>query len=376
MFATLFQKSGLDIADFEFFRFAGLSDLLSSNLSCLVYKCVISRQFGGKNMAVGGLCPQPDFEPDAGGQFLTFVVPAANGCNLKCSFCIVRQRREITRTYLQPDDFVRFIREAARRRPIFALAIQGFEPLLPESLPYTRAILAAGRFLGVPTSLVTNGTKLVDAIDLLAALAPNKIAVSLDAATADIHDRIRGVTGACAASVGGIKRAIEVLAPRTRIVVSSVLMPSKRHDLDAMPARLLEIGIDRWLISPLLRVGRDQSGGPVGDRASLFRDLLMLQQSANRAGVRMTVDDEFDHLGHEGACVSQPSLRALHVRRLPAKVELFRLTPSGQCSTGDGILKQVTPDTPRWQPGAMHAGDFLEILKLSKPAELHCRQTA
>jgi hypothetical protein len=56
-------------------------------------------------------------------------------------FCLVRQRREITNAYLQPYDFVRFIREAMERAPIFALAIQGYEPLLPESLPYTRAIL-------------------------------------------------------------------------------------------------------------------------------------------------------------------------------------------------------------------------------------------
>src|SRR5215831_8959335 len=174
-------------------------------------------------------CLQPNCEPGIEGQFLTFVVPAPNGCNLKCSFCIVRQRREITETLLRSEDMAHFIREAAERAPIFALAIQGYEPLLQEALPYTQAILATGRFLGLPTSVVTNGTKLVDAIDLLKTLAPNKIAISLDAASGDIHDRIRGVAGARAASVGGIKRAIEVLAPRTRLVVMSVLLPSKRH---------------------------------------------------------------------------------------------------------------------------------------------------
>src|SRR5262249_19767587 len=152
-----------------------------------------------------------------------------NGCNLKCSFCFVRQRQEVAEVLLRPEDIVRFIREAAERAPIFALAIQGYEPLLPESLPYTRAILAAGQFLGRPATMVTNGTKLADAVDLLATLSVNKIAISLDAASADIHDRIRGVAGAWAASVDGIKRAIEVLAPRTRLVVTSVLLPSKRH---------------------------------------------------------------------------------------------------------------------------------------------------
>jgi pyruvate-formate lyase-activating enzyme len=324
-------------------------------------------------MVVSGLQPQPDFEPGVVGQFLTFVVPAP-GCNLKCSFCLVRQRREITDTRLLPNDLARFIREAAERAPIFALAIQGYEPLLPESLPYTQAILATGRFLGLPASLVTNGVKLADAIGLLATLSPNKIAISLDAASADIHDRIRGVAGAWAATVGGIKRAIEVLAPRTRLVVASVLLPSRRHYLDALPALLREIGIDRWIINPLLRVASGQAGGPVGHRAGLYRDLLILQEAADRAGVRLTVDDEFDHLNHDAASVLQPSLRALHVRTLPPNVEIFRLAPSGQCSTGDDILKQVTPDGPRWQPGAMDAGDFLD--KLHRLADSRRRQAA
>src|SRR5215469_4448652 len=155
-------------------------------------------------MASTGLRPQPDFDPGVGGQFLTFVVPAHSGCNLKCPFCLIRQRREITDTRLRPEDFARFIREAAGRAPIFALAIQGYEPLLPESLPYTQAILATGRFLGLPTSLVTNGTKLFDSVDLLKTLSPTKIAISLDADSAEVHDDIRGVPGEWKATIDGV----------------------------------------------------------------------------------------------------------------------------------------------------------------------------
>ena len=324
-------------------------------------------------MTAACLQPEPDCELGSG-QFLTFVVPAPSGCNLNCSFCIVRQRRETAETCLSPNDLVRFVREAVEQRPTFALAIQGYEPLLPESLPFTQAILGTGRFVEIPTSLVTNGTKLADAVDLLATLAPVKIAVSLDAASADIHDRLRGVAGAWAAAVGGIRRAIDALAPRTRIVVSSVLLPSRRHYLDGMPALLREMGIDRWIINPLLRVGDGEVGGPVADRASLFRDLMALQAAARREGVRLTVDDEFDHLGHDAVCVTDPSIRALHVRTLPPNVELYRLTPSGQCSVGDHVLQRVTPDTPRWIPGDMHAGDFLETLSTQTQAAR--RQTA
>jgi sulfatase maturation enzyme AslB (radical SAM superfamily) len=324
-------------------------------------------------MASAGLQPEPDCKLGSG-QFLTFVVAAPSGCNLSCSFCIVRQRREIAETSLTPDNLVRFVREAVERRPTFALAIQGYEPLLPESLAFTQAILGTARFLGIPTSLVTNGTRLADAVDLLTTLAPAKIAVSVDAASAETHDRIRGVAGAWAAAVWGIRRAIDALAPRTRVVVSSVLLPSRRHYLDGMPARLREIGVDRWIINPLLRVGGNQAGGPVANRESLFRDLLVLQEGARREGIGLTVDDEFDHLHHDAACISEPSLRALHVRTLPANVEIFRLTPGGQCSVGDDILKQVTPDTPRWAPGNVHAGDFLEML--SRQTQAARRQIA
>jgi MoaA/NifB/PqqE/SkfB family radical SAM enzyme len=316
-------------------------------------------------MASAGLQPQPDFDADSAGQFLTFVVPSLNGCGLECPFCLIRQRREITETSLGPNDLVRFIREAAQRAPIFAVAIQGYEPLQPGSLPYTQAILGTGRFLNLPTTLVTNGVELVDAVDLLKTLSPAKIAISLDGTRADIHDRLRGVGGAWAATVAGVRRALDVLAPQTRLAVASVLIPSRRHYLDGMPALLREIGIDRWIVSPLLRVGGDEAGGPVGDRMDLFDDLLVLHAAADRVGVRLTIDDEFGHLGHNAACALQPALRALHVRTLPPKVELFRLTPGGQCSRGNGVLTQAAPDGPRWQPGVIHAGDFLE--RISTP---------
>jgi MoaA/NifB/PqqE/SkfB family radical SAM enzyme len=313
-------------------------------------------------MGATGLLPTPECDPDAGGVFLTFVVPALSGCNLSCSFCLIRQRNEITETRLNPEDYARFVREVADRQPIFALAIQGYEPLLPASLPYTQAILATGRFLGIPTSVVTNGVGLFDAVPLLKTLTPAKIAVSLDAASPDVHDRIRGLKGAWEASVAGLRRATEVLAPQTRLVVESVLLPSQRHHLDAMPARLREIGIDRWIINPMLRVGREMAGGPIAEHARLFRDLSILQEAADRAGVHLTVDDEFGNLDRSAAGAFQPALRAVNVRTLPPRVTLFRLAPGGHCSKGSDVLKRVTSGTPCWEPGASHAADFLDMM--------------
>jgi MoaA/NifB/PqqE/SkfB family radical SAM enzyme len=287
------------------------------------------------------------------------VVPAQNGCNLKCGFCIVRQRQETTETLLKPEDYARFIREAAEHKRPYAVSIQGYEPLLPEALPYTQAILATARFLGIPAGLVTNGVGLADAVELLQTLAPTKIAVSIDAASADLHDRIRGVAGAWQASVAGVRKAAATLASHTRMAVTSVLLPSRRHHLDAMPALLRDIGIDQWILSPLLRVGRDGAGGPVGDRARLFRDVAILQEAADRAGVRMVVDDELGLLDCTAVSPFQPGMRSVDIRTLPARVELYRLTPGGQCSKGSDALREVTPATPRWRPGETNAAAFL-----------------
>jgi hypothetical protein len=104
----------------------------------------------------------------------------------------------------------------------------------------------------------------------------------------------------------------------------------------------------------------------------VFRDVLVLQKLADRAGVRMTLDDEFNRLNHDAACAAAPLLRALDVRTLPPNVEIFRLTPNGQCSAGDSILRQATSGTPRWRPGVIHAGNFLG--ELGATAEPSVRQ--
>ena len=59
------------------------------------------------------------------------------------------------------------------------MAIQGYDPLLPEALPYASRF-CDGRFLNLRATLVTNGT---DAVDLLKALALAKVSISLSHAS-------------------------------------------------------------------------------------------------------------------------------------------------------------------------------------------------
>jgi MoaA/NifB/PqqE/SkfB family radical SAM enzyme len=239
------------------------------------------------------------------------------------------------------------------------LCIQGYEPLLPDSFPYTRAILSTGQWLSIPTSFVTNGTHLAQWVDELAVLAPGRISVSLDAAEAEAHDRQRRKAGAFASTVEGLRRAASALPEETELVVTSVLIPKRRAQLDGVPVLLHDIGIKRWVVTALQKVGKDRPGGPVGEREKILTDLRILRDHAEAAGIDFKVDDEFDGLASGG---KPDGFEKNRIRRLVNPDGVYRLVPDGRCSKGADILKPLTDQTPRWDPKTMDAATFLAQL--------------
>ncbi len=299
------------------------------------------------------------------GTVLTVIVPASHGCNLKCAFCYIDQRDEQKLPHsLDVGQFADFVRAAHHAEEIAALCIQGHEPLLPDSFAYTAALLELGQEHRFPVSFVTNGTYLASRVDELAELAPARIAVSLDSHLAERHDRQRGVGGAFDMTVEGLRRAAADPVLRDVTGVASVLIPKKRDQLIGMPALLADIGIERWTVTCLFKVGKDDAiGGPVGDRAKTFQDLLVLQREAEKHGIEMIVDDEFGRLSEEDMNRDVVDINRLRIHRLQRPSGVFRLMPDGRCSIGTELLQEVADDTPRWIPGEEHAADFLQRVR-------------
>lgn len=302
-------------------------------------------------------CTKAAFEK---GSIATFIVPAPNGCNLDCPFCFIRQRNEHAESRdLSPGDYVNFI-EAFDG--IQFICIQGYEPLLPESFTYTREILATGQRLGIPTSLVTNGTHLRQHVPALSKLRLSRIAVSLDSADAAVHDRARGKEGAFDDALAGLRYAVSVPVLKKALVVTSVLMPKKRDRLMGMPALLAELGIDRWVVNALVKVGKGgKLGGPAGERNAILDDLLVLKAEADRHGIDMVVDDEFGRLSDDDRARELMEVEALRIKRLVRPEGVYRLVPTGHCSRGTDILKPIHDQTPVWHP-SMDVGEFLDSI--------------
>ena len=299
---------------------------------------------------------------------LTFIVPAPDGCNLACPYCYIdRRKEEAIRADLEPEDYATFIAQFSKREPIGAICVQGYEPLLPESFAYTRAILEAGRRLNVPTSLVTNGTYLDRWVEELAELKPQKIAVSIDADDPATHDKSRGKIGAFEDSMRGLRLAAQNPVLQPVLTLASILMPQKHERLLGMPKLARELGVDHWVATVLQQVGTDEIGGPVGDRRQIFSDLLTLKREAELQGIQFVVDDEFGKLSEDDLDRDVVDINALRIRRLERPSGTFRLLPTGQCSMGLDILREVGAHTPTWSPDE-DAYAFVERMRQKKPS--------
>jgi len=286
------------------------------------------------------------------GVALTLIVPAI-ACNLSCSFCAIRQRKEIAEVALRPEDYATFIKDVAACEPTAMVSIQGFEPLLPEAWPYTSAVLAAAREAGVTSSLVTNGLLLEERAADLVALEPAGITVSIDSAVGQQHDRLRGRKGALEKTVAGIRALSKFPGYCERITVSSVLLPRRRRFLEGMPKLLATLGVTQWAVSPLLRI-RNGVGGPVAPSDMILDDVLALHELAAAEGVELILDDELGCLEARSEHYQQ-----FLIRRFERPDGLARLTPSGACSIGSEILAEVDDQTPVWRPGKEGPAAFL-----------------
>jgi len=288
-------------------------------------------------------------DPTANGAILTFITPVDGGCGMKCGYCFISQRGEVTsKQALLPTDYVEFIRGVSKVQKIAAIALQGYEPLAPTSLPWTEAILSAGRDIGAETGLVTNGLHLSENIEMLDRLDCGGVTVSIDADTAYEHDRLRRRQGAWEIATNGLSVAARDLR-QTKVIAHSVLFAGHAERLSKLPITLAAAGVKQWAVSPLIRFRKDGAAVLHGEAEQLRRDLNCLAKAASDAAVELLADDEF-HLLKDGIAADRLLPGVAH-RTLSRPDGLLRLMPDGRCSFGLDVLKTTTCEARPWAPG-------------------------
>lgn len=271
------------------------------------------------------------------GLFLTMVLPAPNGCNLKCPFCAISARGEAQESALRDEDYIRFLEAVTSNTPVTRLSLQGYEPLLPEVWELTKALFRTADRFDLETGLVTNGTYLAEHAYELSGLA-DLVAISIDSAEHGIHNRRRGVPGALEQTLEGLRQAARHFGDA--ISVNSVLFPKRSHDLFGMPKLLQEYGVRDWVISPLI----DFRGGCYQlESDELHMALLDLTARAKEYGVDTYLGDELRRFK------SDQLYQQLSVAALESTEFVVRLSPDGTCSRGKEILAH-SATAPKWDP--------------------------
>ena len=263
---------------------------------------------------------------------LTFLAPAER-CNQRCPACILDRTGEPVQSFdLSPDDFAlgvsQFVAAGARIR---AVLFQGYEVTLPRSWPYVEAVFRVAREHSIRRGFITNGMLLHKWIDRTAALDTQRVTVSLDGASPEVNDPIRGIKGAFNATVESLRAFVQrVPGYRTRLAVASCVYPRQNEaSLREMPRLLRSLGIERWLITFEVMIV-DGVGRPAQAPETIPDTLRSLLEAADRYGVRAIANDELGVLNREVESVPL----GLRTTRLIEPDYLYRIEPSGHVPRG------------------------------------------
>jgi SynChlorMet cassette radical SAM/SPASM protein ScmF len=172
-------------------------------------------------------------------------------CNLSCSHCwISPEFSQLQQSGIPLDALKKTISEAGALG-LSSVKLTGGEPLLYRQLDELLAFLASKE---LTIYIETNGT-LIDQkmIEYFQAAKVTQISVSLDAASEEIHDKIRGIKGSYGRTLQGLRRLAD------SGLQFQIIMTLQRKNCNEIPGMIFlseEVGATSLKINHLLPCGR------------------------------------------------------------------------------------------------------------------------
>ncbi len=229
-------------------------------------------------------------------------------CNLRCRHCYINPEHHGTETlslstiYAWMELFARRFTDVTQANLIFL----GGEPTLHPELP---ASIKKARELGFRSITVdSNGFLFHDFLESISPEELDFLSFSLDGASANVNDSIRG-KGVFDVCIKGIKRAVSMGFNVSVIFTASRL---NIHDLKNMPALLTVLGVKRFFIQVIGIRGRSASyqedvAGKAGEGLQLAREqwedvVGNVAQHAAASGMHVTYPRVFLDTVEEFSC--------------------------------------------------------------------------
>ncbi|MCP4722784.1 MAG: radical SAM protein, partial [Desulfobacteraceae bacterium] len=189
-------------------------------------------------------------------------------CNLSCSHCYINKAQHGDRT-LPIDTIKNWLGLFAPKAAQTNLVLLGGEPTLHPDLHL--AVKEAGHLKFKSITIDTNGFLFHDILEKITPKDIDFLSFSLDGATRDTNDLIRG-KGSYDAVFSGIKRAGEKGFSCSMIYTVS---DKNIHELDQMPALVQGLGIDRFFIQVIGMRGESSKPNHKDHALQVSKDLWL-----------------------------------------------------------------------------------------------------
>lgn len=207
-------------------------------------------------------------------------------CDLACLHCRAEAAPDADPRQLDTKAGLKLLRQLAEATPKPHLIFTGGDPLKRADL---FELIAAARDLGLAVSVSPSATPLLteEAIDRLLVAGVDAISLSLDGASAEKHDAIRGVPGCYERTLEVGRRARDVgLAFQVNTLVSAETL----GELPQIDSLVRAIGASRWSLFFLVNVGRGTVLTPIS--AQQTEELLgWLAERAKVPGLVVTTTE-------------------------------------------------------------------------------------
>lgn len=173
-------------------------------------------------------------------------------CNLRCGFCFTDSpRRTLEGTLDMPDERWRRVVDEAIDLGAIEAVVTGGEPLLRRDL--TLELVERLSAAGLAVSLNTNGWFVdADVADRLAACRGLRAHVSIDGASPQLHDGVRGVPGSWRRAIGAVDL---LLAREVPVEVLHIVNPTNAATLDQFLELMWLLGVRRVGASTVVPIG-------------------------------------------------------------------------------------------------------------------------
>lgn len=229
---------------------------------------------------------------------LQLTIDLTNRCNLRCRHCFNRSgENPFVEDELTDEEVLDFLHDVVAMQPL-NLCFCGGEPLLRKELLLQGIRLLAEN--GIRASMVTNGLLMTETVARqLVEAGVYQAQVSVDGATAESHDRLRGASGAFDKAINAI-RCLTGAGIKTGVAFTPTQWNA--GEFQATVEMLRNLGVSEVRTQRLMYLGRaDDAGEEILPTEAQYREITRVvrkEQFSSCAceGFSVAWGDPIDHL--------------------------------------------------------------------------------